>query len=537
MPNSRPSEKKAAATFGLILALALFGSGCRKTPGPVNLIYISLDTTRHDFINTGRGARANTPELKRFASQAVVMDNAFATIPQTLPSHLSIFTSRFPHELGVLANENEYDGRYRMIQEVLKDRGYHTAGVISLGSVSGKTGISRGFDEYREDLFSTSAFFVDGRDISRAGQDLLKKTGEKPFFLFVHYSDPHSPYSPPDKMSDFNIRLNNEPIATFNAYTGTILRLKIALASGSHTLSFSNQKSAGDFRMFVIRYLKFSDNCTVTLSNLEYSKDHYNGSHLMKGAEAQAVIRCRGQGFVNIFQVIPILTKDAAVTCYSREVEYLDQQVGKFLATLEKRGLMDNTIVAIFADHGEGLGERDGYFGHVRYLNPQFIHVPLMMRIPGIRPKHIRQPVSLIGLTPTVLNYMGIRTREIRQSENWRPLIEKRRPKWNRTVFSYAFKPSAATDKLSVIRWPFQAIFNPPSHIGPVREFYNLNISQSFSRFDQIDKKVMISSSNRHYRLLSNDIKTHKDIFLKKYPPVMANASHLEKLRMLGYIN
>jgi hypothetical protein len=149
-PQLRP--KKAAMVAGLLLAVALHFFSCGKESKTYNLIYISLDTTRYDFVNTGRGARANTPELKRFASQAVVMDNAYATIPQTLPSHLSNFTSRFPHELGVLANENEYDGRFRMIQEVLKDRDYYTAGVISLGSVSGKTGISRGFDEYNEDL-------------------------------------------------------------------------------------------------------------------------------------------------------------------------------------------------------------------------------------------------------------------------------------------------------------------------------------------------------------------------------------------------
>ncbi len=521
----------------MLLAVALHFFSCGKESKTYNLIYISLDTTRYDFVNTGRGARANTPELKRFASQAVVMDNAYATIPQTLPSHLSNFTSRFPHELGVLANENEYDGRFRMIQEVLKDRDYYTAGVISLGSVSGKTGISRGFDEYNEDLFSTSSFYVDGREISRAARNLLKKAGGKPFYLFVHYSDPHSPYSPPDKKSDFDIRLDGEPVASFNAYQGMILRLKIPLKNGWHNLTFSNQKSFDDFRMFVIRYLKFSKNCAVTLNNLEYSKDHYNGAHLLRGPQGSVRIHSRGQGFINIFQVIPILNKDAAVTCYTREVEYLDTQVGKFLNALENDGLAGNTIVAIFADHGEGLGERDSYFGHIRYLNQQFIHVPLMIRIPGIHPKHVRNPVSMIGLTPTILNFMGIRTHDIRQTEDWTPLIVQRHPKWNRPVVSYAFQPSAVTDKLSVIKWPFQAIFNPPSYIKPVKEFYNLNISQSFSRFDQIDRNVMISSSNRHYRYLVDEIKTKKNVFFKKYPLVMVNANHIEKLKMLGYIN
>ena len=113
------TKLKTIGLGALVVLTAMVLFCCQPKPTPMNLIYISLDTTRFDFINTGRGARANTPQLKHFASQSVVMDNAFATIPQTLPSHLSVFTSRFPHELGVLGNENQYDGRFKMIQDIL----------------------------------------------------------------------------------------------------------------------------------------------------------------------------------------------------------------------------------------------------------------------------------------------------------------------------------------------------------------------------------------------------------------------------------
>lgn len=502
-----------------------------------NLIFISLDTTRSDFINTGKGARANTPKLKRFSNRAVVFENAYATIPQTLPSHLSILTSRFPHELGVLSNENEYDGRHKMIQEVLKEKGYFTAGLISLGTVSGKTGISRGFDEYNESLFKSNRFYVNGEVITRTAVAMLDKMKNTPFFLFAHYSDPHSPYAPPGKKCDFTIRLNGKPIAFFNAYEGNLLRMKIPLKKGSHTLSFSKDFSNKDFKFFIIRKLNFSKNCTIKHSSLEFSKDYYQGSHIFRGSEGEVKINCNGPGLIKIFQIIPILSKEAAITCYTQEVEYLDKQVGKLLKSLERMTLMDNTIVVIFADHGEGLGERDGYFGHVRYLNQQFIRVPLMVYIPGVKAKHIRTPVSMVGVTPTIISAMDIKTSDVRMTENWMPLIKKKTKRWKKPILSFAFKPSSTSDKLSVIKWPYQAIYNPASQICPAKEFYNLNISQSFSKFDQIDKKVMITSSNKDYRNLVNEIRIHKDIFYRKFPLIMVNAQSIEKLKILGYIN
>lgn len=533
---SRYSPKQGIAACSItILILTLLFVSCQNKQ-PYNLIYISLDTTRFDFVNTGRGARANTPELKRFARTAVIMDNAYATIPQTLPSHLSILTSRFPHELGVLGNENEYDGRFTMIQEILNERGYHTAGVISLGSIAGKTGISRGFDEYNESLFPSNHFYVKGNLISKTAIEMLDKIQSKPFFMFVHYSDPHSPYGTPDMQSEFNIGLNGKVISSFNAYEGGLLRLEIPLKKGWHTLSFSTDMPQNDFKFFIIRKLALSKNCSLKSTDMEFSKKHYEGSHLMRSSRGKLVIRCPGDGFITLFQIIPILSKEAAVACYSREVEYMDRQVGKFLHHLEKKALFDNTIIVIFADHGEGLGERDGYFGHVRYLNQQFIHVPLMIRFPGVSRKRIQKPVSLIGITPTVLDFMGITGQGIRMTENWIPIIKKRKARWNRPVLSFAYQPSSVTDKLSVIQWPFQAIFTPSSNISPVTEFYNLNISQSFSRFDRIDKNVMITSSSKQYRYLINETRNYKHIFLKKYPLVMVNATCIENLKTLGYI-
>ena len=82
------------------------GPGVREKARGYNVVFITLDTTRADYVDTGgsAGARAFTPGLKRFAKTSIAFENAYCTIPQTLPSHLSLFTSYFPYEFGVLSN-------------------------------------------------------------------------------------------------------------------------------------------------------------------------------------------------------------------------------------------------------------------------------------------------------------------------------------------------------------------------------------------------------------------------------------------------
>jgi hypothetical protein len=142
-----------------------------------------------------------------------------------------------------------------------------------------------------------------------------------------------------------------------------------------------------------------------------------------------------------------------------------------------------------------------------------------------------------MGITPAVLEFMGIHHPEIRKSENWLPLIRKPKTKWDRPILSFAFKPSSLTDKISVIHWPYQVILDQPPDRQPNSEFYNLNISFSFSRYDRISRNVMVTSSNRQHRFLMSEVKKRKSIFFKKNHLIMVDATGIERLRMLGYIN
>ncbi len=524
--------------------LLLFLTFCGAEAPDSNVIVITLDTTRTDHIDTGDGAKAYTPELKRFAQQAVTFQQAYSTIPQTLPAHLSMFTSRLPHECGVLGNPDIYDGRFTTLAEVLKKKGYYTAGMVSLGTLAAKTGISRGFDLFQDSPDRGETFFLPAETMTNKAIKLIQQLKDRKFFLFLHYSDPHSPYSPPGVEAPFRVFLDGQLLFSFNAYQGAILRKTIPLERGLHTLTFKVETTSQDFDQFALRRLKTGKNCTLTFENITFSKDHYNGTHLMQGTTGAIHIRCKGNDTLTLFQVIPMLTRNGALEMYRKEVEYMDRYIGKFLRVIEQEGLAQRTAIVIVGDHGEGLGERNKYFGHVRYLNRQFIHVPYMIYWPGIMPQQVKQPVSLLSVSPTLLEYLGIdnRLHGFRAKESVVTAIKT--GTWpSRPIYSFAFSPSALKNKLSIISWPYQSIFFLESTgVAPRIEFYNLLLCQSYRQMDRLAVDVLMRYSMPDFHFFHNAYTRLKNVFamlpktIKKDGQSVLDEDKREKLRSLGYV-
>lgn len=520
------------------LSLTVFFSGCLPLEKKdLNVILISLDTVRYDHIDTGRGAKAYTPELRRFSQHSIVFENAFSTSSETLSSHLSVFTSRFPHELRVYGNEHKYDGRYKMIQHVFEESGYSTAAIISLGTLSSATGIKTGFQEFREDLFEEGIFYVPADKVTQEASRMIEEFKDRRFFLFVHYSDPHTPYAPPNVEGHFEITLDGKLIADFNPYRGSILRKNLSLSKGSHVIEFEVKRSFEDFHHFIIRRLNISEGCADDAQNLEFSEELYEGSYIMRNPLGHLNLNCEEEGTVKIFQIIPILKKKAALKYYREEVEYMDYFLGKFLRSLEESGLLKKTVIVIFGDHGEGQGERDNFFGHTRFLNRQFIHVPLIMHLPGIEDKRFASPVSLIGITPTVLECLGIGDKNFKLEESFLKEIKKGKFK-DRTIFSFAFAPSAKTNKFSIIKWPYQTIFYLQQDKLKKREFYNFELSQSFNQSDALQEEVIRKTASHYHRIFQREFNQFRHIFSPSTSgPEITDKKMLEKLKALGYVD
>ena len=521
----------------LLLFSLLFFRGSYKEAKDFNVIFISLDTTRYDHIDTGRGAKAFTPELKKFSRDSLVFENAFSVSPQTLPSHLAVFTSHFPYDLGVLCNEDSYDGRHKMIHQVFQELGYHSAAIISLGTLDSGTGLEKGFQEFKNNLFEDGIFFVPAEKITSEAISLMPKIKNKKFFLFVHYSDPHTPYAPPDVEGLFEISLDGKSVAEFNSYQGAILKKDILISEGNHILGLKVKHGFEDFSYFIIRRLEASQGCSLSVDNLEYSKELYGGSYLMRRPESQVNIKCQKDGYLKIFQVIPILKKQAALKLYRKEIEYMDLQIGKFLDTLEKSGLMKKTIIVIFGDHGEGHGERENFFGHTRFLNRQFIQVPLVMRLPGVEGRRINDPISLLCISPTILEFLGIRDESFNFRESLLKGIQKGEFK-EKLICSFTFNPSTKLSKLSIIKWPYQGIFYLEHDINKKREFYNLDSSLSFSERDAILDDEIKKNAGRSYRHIQKKFNQVKSVFSQSSNRKNSlDVQKKEKLRSLGYVD
>jgi arylsulfatase A-like enzyme len=101
--------------------------------------------------------------------------------------------------------------------------------------------------------------------------------------------------------------------------------------------------------------------------------------------------------------------RQALVDLYDAEILYTDAKLGELLAELDRRGLLDRTLVVLLADHGEELLERGG-IGHGTSLYEELLHVPLILRLPGGSPEphRIAAPVSTVDLLPTLAEYFEL---------------------------------------------------------------------------------------------------------------------------------
>ncbi len=173
-----------------------------------NIVFISIDTLRADYLKLYSAYGAATPHLEQLAAQGILFQNANSQIPYTLPSHSTMFTGLYPLSHGMKDNvEDTLPKDIPTIAEIFQKNGYSTAGFVGSMALRRETGLDRGF-EYYDDFLSRSD--VRGEDlgaIERRAQDVVssfqnwfeKRNQQDPFFAFVHFYDPHDPYQPPAK--------------------------------------------------------------------------------------------------------------------------------------------------------------------------------------------------------------------------------------------------------------------------------------------------------------------------------------------------
>ncbi len=184
-----------------IINVATWIDESRTKPKGYNVVLIGIDTWRADHVSCFGYRRLTMPEVDDLASKGIVFLNSYSTTSWTLPSFLSILTSLYQSSHGVISSEYKLAASNVTLAEILRNRGYRTAGFISGTYLKRTFGFDQGFDIYEESV--TNAELIKTYDditsprITQLVTSWLRKNCAQPFFVFAHYWDPHFDYIPP----------------------------------------------------------------------------------------------------------------------------------------------------------------------------------------------------------------------------------------------------------------------------------------------------------------------------------------------------
>ena len=348
-------------------------------PGSPNVLLVVLDTVAAGHLSLYGYDRATSTTMSELAGRGIRFDAARAASSWTLPSHATMFTGRWLHELSV-GWLTPLDRTHPTLADFLGERGYATAGFVANTTYCGiDTGLARGFTRYEDYIFPEltalkTAILADRAfEFLRAtvyfSEDWLESAGllpvvrrlvrsidddrkgaavvnhellewlaqrpqpERPFFAFLNFFDAHYPYQLPlGRLHRYGV----EPTDYYERY--------------------------------LIQQWGVLDKTTVSPTGVAF-----------------------------------------AAAAYDDCVADLDEQLGKLIDRLDRGGALERTWLIITSDHGESFGEHPGNFGHGTSLYDTELHVPLIIIPPGGRTtaQVVKEAVSLRDLAATVVDMAG----------------------------------------------------------------------------------------------------------------------------------
>jgi len=314
----------------------------------MNLLLICIDTLRADHLGCYGFGRPISPHIDRIAAEGVVFEQCISPSIPTHPGHTNMLTGRdvFSHQIVCQGSAKvELAEDIPMLAELLREQGYFTAAADNLGRWFG-----RGYDLYetyrwerdpskpwrKAEAVNETAFRVLDEALARP----------QPFFVFLHYWDPHTPYlAPPPFNRMFYSRSRNEKDPNI------------------HVLD-EMWASYDAFRFYFAQWLG-------------------------------------GLGAVTDPQYVNAL--------YAGEVAYCDACLAEVFTRLQEADKLDETLLVLTSDHGEELDEHQMWWDH-HGLYETNLRVPLIMRCPGRLPasRRVKGTVTLTDIVPTVLELLEL---------------------------------------------------------------------------------------------------------------------------------
>lgn len=351
----------------ILVASAVSGCGGESIPpyeGPYrHALLVSIDTTRADHFGCYGGTAVKTPRLDALAADGVRFAQAMVTAPTTLASHTSMMTGNYPRQHGVVRNGFDVNPDNVMLAEVLGESGFHTAGFAGSFALDQLFGFDQGFQHWDQEFsieFDPELADQNQRPADQVTDAALEYLadfdGSDRLFLFVHYFDVHSPYTPPEPFSSsYKLRLDS---ATLGMLGTQVVR---------HQEPIIGEKRA------------------VYLDGLN-------------------------RKLVNGVDGVPIDGDEDIAALYAGELAFVDQQVGRLFDGLRDKGILDECLVVVTADHGETFWEHGDFWHHGAWVYETNLHVPFLLWAPDGRGQGrvVERPVSSIDIFPTLLDLLEV---------------------------------------------------------------------------------------------------------------------------------
>ncbi|ESP86879.1 sulfatase [Candidatus Halobonum tyrrellensis] len=333
-----------------------------------NVLFVVIDAARYDHLSVNGYDRRTTPNVDALASDGIVFDDAFAAAPWTPPSHASMFTGTYPSTHGYFDTGSGVDGA-ATLAETLSAHGYRTFGSSLNPKIGYDTDVARGFDDY------VSTYRVPF--VPRS----LDEAREYVFDLLPGYARLARDYRGMDRkageyltMAAVKKRLRADDERPFFGFINI---------NSPH-----NQYHAP--RRFRERFESFDPD--EVRMDVVWDLARYAGNSYMVGDLDPTEAEWRALG-----------------DWYDGEIAFADSLFSELVRILKRKGVYDETLIVVTADHGEHFGEH-GRAYHQFSLFDELIHVPLVIKLPGGERAGTRTDdlVSHVDLAPTIYEALGI---------------------------------------------------------------------------------------------------------------------------------
>jgi arylsulfatase len=349
-----------------------------------SIVLISLDTFRADRLGAYGHSGDLTPNLDRFAEEAVLFEHTIAQSNETLFSHASLFTSRYASELGSVDYSFQFPETVPTLAEILSIYGYQTAAMVAGGHLAPVFELGRGFASYQMPREWGSLYHT-----RRAAQRWLEdRAVSEPYFLFIHAYDTHKRYLKP------------APYGLMEAspsYDGPG-------RDAVHQIHGTAEMVDGVWYPGLTQPQIFEINAL---------RQRRSSGHVLRASPSEGT---------------PLWPDDLefVVDIYDGAVRYVDAQFGLLMADLQSQGVLDEAIVVVISDHGEELGEH-GIFDHRTWLTRETQLVPMMIRLPDGRDggRRVSDPAALLDVLPTLIEAAGLEAPADIRGVSWWGLLSR----------------------------------------------------------------------------------------------------------------